>query len=87
MNGRNKQYSLAWCVFLLALPLPALPFYWMLGRSRLGGYIERRESLNEETDDLLQEVGRELEPYRCSRPAFSYAESLTRSCRSTTWSS
>mgnify|MGYP000454003236 FL=1 len=77
MNGRNKQYSLPWCVFLLALPLPALPFYWMLGRSRLGGYIERRESLNEETDDLLQEVGRELEPYRCSRPAFSYAESLT----------
>ena len=77
LNGRNRQCKLAWCVFLFAMPIFALPISWLVGRSRLGGYIARRHELDKDTVGKLEEAREKLEPYRCHKSPFSYAECLT----------
>jgi cardiolipin synthase len=39
--GRTSQGSIAWAVSLVTLPFVALPFYWVFGRRRFDGYVER----------------------------------------------
>lgn len=39
--GRTSQGSIAWAVSLVTLPYVALPFYWVFGRRRFEGYVER----------------------------------------------
>src|SRR4029079_48636 len=39
--GRTSQGSIAWGVSLVTFPWVALPFYWVFGRRRFEGYVER----------------------------------------------
>jgi len=41
-NARSAQGSTAWAVSLIAVPVVALPFYLVFGRSRFSGYVDAR---------------------------------------------
>jgi len=43
MTTRTPQGAVAWAVSLLTFPYLAVPAYWILGRSRFGGYVDARQ--------------------------------------------
>lgn len=76
-HGRNKQSSLLWLVSLTLMPFISLPVYWLFGRSRLGGYLERRKRMREETSDTADAVAESLESHaKLDNRAFQFARDL-----------
>lgn len=47
LYARSSQGAIAWCFFLLFLPVFGLPFYWTFGRAKFKGYRERIERVIE----------------------------------------
>jgi len=39
MQTRTSQGAVAWIVCLIALPVVAVPAYWLFGRNRFNGYV------------------------------------------------
>ena len=48
METRTAQGAIAWALALVALPIVAVPAYWIFGRSRFRGFVELRRA------DLLE---------------------------------
>ena len=44
MRGPTPQGVLAWSFFLLALPVFAVPLYWIFGPHKYDGYIDARRT-------------------------------------------
>ena len=40
---RSSEGTMAWVIALLAMPLMALPAYWLFGRNRFQGYVRARQ--------------------------------------------
>lgn len=52
-GARTSQGTIAWAVALNALPIVAVPAYWVLGRSRFHGYVTARRG----EDSEIREIG------------------------------
>ncbi len=56
MRARTPQGSTAWAVALIAMPLVALPLYWIFGRARFEGYVEALRSFDAAVSERLESV-------------------------------
>ena len=56
MNARTPQGATAWAVALVALPVLALPLYWVFGRSRFAEYVEALRDLDARVEAHLDEA-------------------------------
>ena len=63
MSTRTPQGTIAWIIALIALPIVAVPVYWVLGRSRFKGYVKARQSEDAVVMEKLQSVLESLQPY------------------------
>jgi len=63
MKARSAASAWAWTMAVLALPIPAVPLYWVLGRRTFNGYVEKLRKGREENEKLIHEVVSTLEPY------------------------
>ena len=66
-DARTPQGSIAWVIFLISCPYIALPAYWLLGRSRFHGYVSARRSEDEQTQNKLNQVRKQLAPFHSPR--------------------
>lgn len=46
LNSRSSQGAIAWCLFLVTMPLLALPLYLIFGQNKFRGYIDARRNDN-----------------------------------------
>ncbi|MEP0546513.1 MAG: cardiolipin synthase [Rhodothermales bacterium] len=56
MRARTPQGSTAWAVALIAMPLLALPAYWIFGRARFEDYVEALRGFNTVVSERLKAV-------------------------------
>lgn len=61
MTVRTAQGTIAWVVSLNAMPVLAVPAYWVFGRSKFEGYVVHRRSRDELTDPAARELTSRLE--------------------------
>lgn len=64
MTARTPQGSIAWAVSLLLMPVPAVPAYWVFGRSRFNGYVTARRSGHVTIQEKLDQVLNQVAPWR-----------------------
>ena len=62
MTVRTAQGTIAWMVSLNALPIVAVPAYWVFGRSRFAGYVIKRQSRDVLADPQSRAVAAQLAP-------------------------
>ncbi len=62
MSVRTAQGTIAWVVSLNAMPLVAVPAYWVFGRSRFEGFVLQRRSLDSLGEPHESAVARRLAP-------------------------
>ena len=62
-GARTSQGTIAWAVALNALPIVAVPAYWVLGRSRFRGYVTARRGEDSEIQELGVRARSLAEPY------------------------
>jgi cardiolipin synthase len=56
MRARTPQGSTAWAVALIAMPIVALPAYWIFGRARFEDYVEALRDFNAVVSERLKTV-------------------------------
>lgn len=61
MTVRTPQGTIAWVVSLNAMPIVAVPAYWVFGRSKFAGYVIQRRSRDELTDPQAEALVRRLD--------------------------
>ncbi len=69
LKTRTPQGAIAWVVSLTALPVVAVPAYWVLGRSKFHGYISAWRDASLDIQDDLRRVLHEFQPYLVESPA------------------
>ena len=69
LQTRTPQGAIAWVVSLNALPIVAVPAYWVLGRSEFRGYVQAHRIADLGIDPAVDEAVRVGEQYRFQRPA------------------
>ena len=57
LQPRTSQGAIAWIVCLIALPVVAVPAYWIFGRSRFNGYVTVWLDASLNIDDDYSRVG------------------------------
>jgi cardiolipin synthase len=62
MTVRTAQGTIAWVVSLNAVPVVAVPAYWVFGRSKFEGYVIQRQSRDHLTDPQARSVAERLAP-------------------------
>jgi cardiolipin synthase len=62
MTVRTAQGTIAWMLSLNAVPLLAVPAYWVFGRSKFAGYVVRRQSRDLLADPQARAVADRLVP-------------------------
>ncbi len=68
LQTRTPQGAIAWAVSLNALPIVAVPAYWVLGRSKFNGYIDTHQEISAEIQDEIIQFSKELDPYKVEAP-------------------
>jgi len=68
LQTRTPQGAIAWVVSLNALPIIAVPAYWVLGRSKFNGYVTTHQVTSAEIQDEIDQFSRELHPYKVEAP-------------------
>ncbi len=63
LQTRTPQGAIAWAVSLNALPIIAVPAYWVFGRSKFNGYVNAWRDASLPIEDDLKEIRRKFEPY------------------------
>jgi len=68
LRTRTPQGAIAWVISLVAMPVIAVPAYWVLGRSKFHGYVSawRNTSLN--IQDELEQIKEGFKPYLVESP-------------------
>jgi cardiolipin synthase len=64
MATRTPQGAIAWSVSLVALPVIALPLYWVFGRRSFEGEAEARRENAEQIERLSAEAGEAIAGFR-----------------------
>jgi cardiolipin synthase len=54
MSVRTPQGTIAWIVALIAMPILAVPVYWVFGRTKFNGYVFARQAEDEQLGELEQ---------------------------------
>lgn len=62
MSVRTPQGSIAWIVSLNAIPILAVPAYWVFGRTKFEGYVLRRRSRDSVTGPQTAAMAERLAP-------------------------
>ncbi len=60
MHVRTSQGTIAWVISLITIPFVAIPFYWLLGRTRFSGYIGGRRQQDERLGKLAESMHERL---------------------------
>src|SRR5690606_33652751 len=60
MKARTPQGATAWGIALIAMPLVALPLYWVFGRARFQGYLDALRSFDARVAEQLENVRRSV---------------------------
>jgi cardiolipin synthase A/B len=68
LQTRTPQGAIAWAVSLNALPIVAVPAYWVLGRSKFNGYADARRDHSQEINARIEQISREMQPYLVEAP-------------------
>ena len=77
LRTRTPQGAIAWAVSLNALPIVAVPAYWVLGRSKFHGYVNAWRDTSLDIQDDLKRVLRGFQPYLVESPrAFPEYEAI-----------
>ncbi|MEZ5987597.1 MAG: cardiolipin synthase [Planctomycetota bacterium] len=58
LKARTSQGAVAWALSLLALPVVAVPLYWIFGRNKYHGYVKARRR----GESAIQRLAASLEP-------------------------
>ncbi len=64
MNTRTAQGTIAWAMALNAIPILAVPAYWVLGRSKFQGYVTLRQDQDSEVLELGQDLRERVKKHR-----------------------
>ena len=56
MSTRTEPGAIAWSLALVAVPVLAVPAYWVPGRNKFRGYLEARAANQSEFDHLVEQV-------------------------------
>ena len=80
MSTRTSQGAIAWIVSLNAIPVVAVPAYWVFGRDKFQGYITLRQQMslgfNDESDELKAKVKPFIHQFEDERGIYHAAESI-----------
>ena len=68
LETRTPQGAIAWVVSLNALPIVAVPAYWVLGRSKFNGYVTTHQDISAEIKDEIQRIAKDIQPYLVESP-------------------
>jgi len=68
LQTRTSQGAIAWVVSLNALPIVAVPAYWVLGRSKFNGYVDMHQDISAEIQDEIEQFSKKLDPYKVEAP-------------------
>jgi cardiolipin synthase len=83
MTARTAQGAIAWAVSLNTFPYVAVPAYWVFGRRKFEGYVERFQEHDEQLRQFVQEFRSRLAPYEIAReervPDYEALKTLARS--------
>ena len=60
MHVRTAQGTIAWVIFLITVPVLAIPLYWMLGRTRFAGHVGGRRTMDARLRKLADEMHEHL---------------------------
>ncbi|MBW2682402.1 MAG: cardiolipin synthase [Deltaproteobacteria bacterium] len=64
MATRTSQGAIAWIVALNSFPVITVPAYWIFGRNKFKGYVTARHALDDQHDQQIDYVRRQVEPFR-----------------------
>ena len=73
LQTRTPQGAIAWVVSLNALPIIAVPAYWVFGRSKFNGYVNAWRDASLPIEDDLKRIRQQFQPYLVKSP-FVYPE-------------
>lgn len=60
MHVRTSQGTIAWVIALIAVPVVAIPLYWLLGRTRFSGNVGGRRRKDERLAKLAESMHQRL---------------------------
>jgi cardiolipin synthase len=64
LQTRTSQGAVAWVVCLLALPVVAVPAYWVFGRNRFNGYVVAWRDASLNINEEIKNVRQRFHPYQ-----------------------
>ncbi|GAG93343.1 unnamed protein product, partial [marine sediment metagenome] len=80
MSTRTSQGAIAWIVSLNAIPVAAVPAYWVFGRDKFRGYINLRQQMslgfNDETEELRTKVAPYVQTFNDENGVYHAAASI-----------
>lgn len=83
MATRTPQGSIAWAISLITVPVISVPAYWVLGRSKFDGYINKWCDIPSHIEQEMEEVIQGMLPYAVENSVnFPEYEAATRLARS-----
>jgi len=68
MHTRTSQGTIAWVVSLMFMPFLAIPLYWLLGRSKFGGYVRARRGNDAQLRQIAKDMRDSLKEYAIDLP-------------------
>lgn len=68
MNTRTSQGTIAWVVSLMFMPFLSIPLYWLLGRSKFGGYVRARRGNDVELRRIAGDMAKSLRKFAIDLP-------------------
>ena len=68
MYTRTSQGTIAWVVSLMFMPFLAIPLYWLLGRSKFGGYVRARRGNDAKLRQIAKDMRESLSEYAIDLP-------------------
>ena len=74
MHTRTSQGTIAWVVSLMFMPFLSIPLYWLLGRSKFGGYVRARRGNDANLRKIAKEMIRSLHHYSIDLPEENFFE-------------
>jgi len=82
MSTRTAPGAIAWSLSLVAVPVVAVPAYWVFGRSKFEGYLESRREAGEEydrrVDKLVANMDSSVVEFETRTPAYDAIRGLSK---------